>query len=152
MAQRAVAERLQSKSMHVPFCGCQIWLGTTSNGGYGAINIRGKMTSTHRASYAANVGDIPDGMHVLHRCDVRACINPEHLFLGTHSDNMADMAAKGRGFALPPERNPLAKLTFAKVASIRAAIGRQKDIAKAFDVSLSTVHRIKNLKTWKGMN
>jgi hypothetical protein len=78
---------------------CWLWTGCKHPVlGYGSIGtgVGSKTMPAHRASYQIHIGPIPDGLHVLHRCDVRHCVNPEHLWIGTHSDNMADMAAKGR--------------------------------------------------------
>lgn len=76
--------------------GCWLWLGRLNHKGYGVVRFRGKTWQAHRAMYADRVGAIPDGLFVLHRCDVRACVNPEHLFTGTNQDNMRDMVTKGR--------------------------------------------------------
>lgn len=79
--------------------GCWIWQGCKNNKGYGMVSRRGRGFSpqlAHRYMYEQHVGPIPDGMHLLHRCDTPACVNPTHMFIGTRSDNMRDMVAKGR--------------------------------------------------------
>ena len=76
---------------------CWLWTGSLDKDGYGKTSINYKHWKTHRASWNYFVGPIPEGMSVLHKCDVRACCNPEHLWLGTQKDNLRDMFAKGRG-------------------------------------------------------
>lgn len=75
---------------------CLLWTGRKSKDGYGKINRKGKTLSAHRYSWTLVNGPIPEGLFVLHKCDVPTCINPDHLFLGTHQDNMDDMKNKGR--------------------------------------------------------
>jgi hypothetical protein len=76
---------------------CMLWASTKDRKGYGRIPSKGVgQVQAHRAMYEAFIGEIPEGMHVLHKCDTPPCVNPDHLFLGTHNDNMADMKAKGR--------------------------------------------------------
>lgn len=87
-----------------PIDGCWEWLGGLTHGGYAAFNAGGKRIDGHRFSYGAYRGIIPKGMHVCHTCDNPKCVNPLHLFVGTHSDNMKDAFRKGRIF--PPRRKP----------------------------------------------
>ena len=77
--------------------GCHVWTGARNVWGYGRVHWGGKMYSAHRVAWKFAHGAIPDGKFVLHRCDNRGCVNPDHLFLGTAKDNARDMVAKGRG-------------------------------------------------------
>lgn len=75
--------------------GCILWIKGLQHK-YGSLRIGNKSWRAHRYSWTIHNGDIPNGMYVLHRCDTPACVNPEHLFLGTHSENMQDKISKGR--------------------------------------------------------
>ena len=76
--------------------GCWLWLGSTKGGGYGRFRLRGASLRAHRAAWELYRGPIPIGVCVLHRCDVRVCVNPDHLWLGTVRDNNLDAIRKGR--------------------------------------------------------
>jgi hypothetical protein len=78
---------------------CWLWQGVLNKKGYGRYYTRGKVFFAHRVSYELFKGEIPPGLLVLHRCDVPTCVNPNHLFVGTHSDNAKDAVAKGRSGA-----------------------------------------------------
>jgi hypothetical protein len=132
----------------VPECGCWIWIGSSTNGGYGTMSIKNKNVYVHRISWEIHRGQIPRGMCVLHRCDVRPCMNPDHLFLGTRPDNSSDMARKNR--STQGSRNPMAKLTEEKAKIIRSASGKSNyKIAAAFNVCDETIRRIRNGTGWK---
>jgi len=75
---------------------CWLWTGAMNSAGYGLFSFEGKEALAHRFSYRLFTGEIPDGLVILHSCDVRECINPEHLSVGTHTENMEDCLAKGR--------------------------------------------------------
>jgi hypothetical protein len=88
---------------------CWLWRGACNNAGYGTIGAGGttaqgtaRMTTAHRVSWEMHNSPIPKGQHVLHRCDVRACVNPAHLFLGSNRDNMRDAVRKGRHAGVLP--------------------------------------------------
>jgi hypothetical protein len=106
----------------------------------------GKAVYAHRAAWEMVNGSIGD-LYVLHRCDNRKCVNPEHLFLGTFDENMADMVRKDRQ-ALGT-RNGHAKLTDDQVRGIRAATGRQKAIAAEFGVTQSLISMIRSGRIWQ---
>jgi hypothetical protein len=130
---------------------CWEWQGHLTKG-YGRFHM-GKSWVSHRAAYTLLVGEIPDGMHVLHRCDNRRCCNPEHLFLGTNADNMADKAAKGRVPDMTGAKNPNSRLTEKDIEDIRAlyATGTktQKEIGKMYGVTQVCISQVVTGLHWK---
>ena len=94
----SMRERFMRHVSPEPNTGCWLWEVSCRPNGYGqfAPDGSGRPVHAHRAAYELLVGTIPEGMQVCHRCDVRSCVNPDHLFLGTQKDNVDDMRAKGR--------------------------------------------------------
>jgi hypothetical protein len=135
--------------------GCIPWIGMLTNKGYGFIHSheRRTMLLAHRVAYEFAFGPIPEGLGVCHHCDNPACVNPDHLFLGTHAENMADMKAKGRGRTSIGEARPLAKVTEADVKAMREcyALGNTtlKELGNQYGLSDSSVSSLINRKTWK---
>lgn len=101
----SLVERLLAKTPEPGEGGCWPWTGPVGNSGYGVIGAGNRLSiSTHKLSWLLFCGETPPGQCVLHRCDNRRCINPEHLFLGTHAENSRDMVAKGRHVSGPAKR------------------------------------------------
>jgi hypothetical protein len=146
---------------------CWEWQGNKQNKGYGTLVVRGKRVSAHRYAWTLTNGDIPERMCVLHKCDVRHCINPAHLFLGTFKDNSDDMVSKGRGgpaLHKPGELNPQAVLTWEQALAIREEglevleaerlygiprYGYLTRIGRRYGVSPGVVKPIIEGKTWR---
>lgn len=127
--------------------GCWIWSGPKDSKGYGRIFSGGKYIKAHRLSWLIFNGKIPPRhIAVCHKCDVPACVNPRHLFLGTSEDNFADMRAKGR--QAKGERTGAAKLTEAKVLAIRKDPRNISEIAPDYGVSIVLIGKIKKRKAW----
>lgn len=128
--------------------------------GYGAFSVDGKPRGAHRVSWELAFGPIPENLQVLHKCDVRRCVNPAHLFLGTHADNMRDMVKKGRAsgpkdpnkFGVPPLKlgtgNGNAKLTDDVVRKIRASDASLRSLARQFGVTHATIARVRRGEGW----
>lgn len=156
--------------------GCWVWTGSTERGGYGHMCLTNsrKMGKAHRISWELHFGKIPDGMMVCHHCDNPPCVRPDHLFLGSNSDNVADMIAKKRdwrsvrpeaqpsgdrhGRRLHPETCPrgessgqhiLTEQQVIKIRKMRSAGMTLVKIASMFGVSFSAIHLIATRKSWK---
>lgn len=141
--------------MPEPNSGCWLWVNCISGReGYGQISSAGVQLYAHRLSYVAFKGPIPDGLFVCHKCDVRTCVNPDHLFLGTAGDNARDRDSKGRSgtHGLYGEKSHTAKLNDEKVRAILADKRSQAAIARDYGVTQSQISRIKNGHVWEHVN
>lgn len=131
--------------------GCWNWHGSINAYGYGRMLLSGKEAKAHRIAWEKAYGPIPSGLCVLHTCDNRRCVNPEHLFLGTKGDNNSDRKVKGRNADRRGEKNPLAKLGWPQVRAIRnlsQSGTKNKMLVKVFGVSEATVRSVISHKTW----
>lgn len=137
-----IAGRLHA-GLRVEPNGCVVWVKTKNAGGYGRIarGSRGAgVAGTHRVSWELANGPVPEGMYVLHHCDNPPCCNPDHLFLGTLSDNTQDMLTKGRarGHLQGGERHPDARLTDAQVTELRrlaATVNNYAELGRRFGIT-----------------
>jgi hypothetical protein len=128
---------------------CWPWLAHRDRHGYGRFTVRGRSALAHREAYALFYGHEPQGMLVCHSCDNRSCCNPDHLWAGTHGDNVRDMLAKGRQDDRRGERNPATKLTADQACAIRNAVGvKQSTLAARYGVSVSMVSLIRLGQAW----
>jgi hypothetical protein len=147
-------ERFMLRVVEFPNGGCWIWVGAYQTTGYGRWTTqRAKHRYAHRVAYEMYRGPIPDGLCVLHNCpggDNPACVNPEHMFLGTRAENQADMAHKGR--SIRGEKRPNAKLTAADVMEVRAGLANgtpSRELAARFGVTRGTINDVGRRYSWK---
>lgn len=135
------------KKVRVVESGCHEWQGYVAKNGYGQVGGDDqKVIYVHRAAWLLANGD-PGTAYVLHECDNRRCVNLDHLFLGTFTDNMADMERKGRTAC--GDRLPHTKLTAEQVKDIRASKVGTVALAKLYGVAPSTLSLARNGRQWK---
>ena len=129
---------------------CWWWTGHCTGKGYGEFKWKGKNWGTHRASWTLHNGEIPEGMHVLHHCDNRKCVNPEHLYLGTNQQNVDDREIRGRGLTGRPGRKPL--FTIEQVNRMQELVAHkvpQTKVAEMFGISQPSLWAIIHKKSYK---
>ncbi len=145
--------RFSENWMPEPFSGCWLWFGYTKPTGYGTISVNRKMLRSHRFSWMLHRGEIPNGLHVLHTCDTPSCVNPDHLFLGTHTENIKDRDRKRRNTR--GVTHPKAKLSEDDVRELRKM--RQqgmsyRKLADFFHLNRKTAYYAANGKTWRDVS
>lgn len=143
----SLSDRLSEKSIPVTESGCVIWDGWVDRDGYGRIKIGSSNYAVHRVAWELNFGPIPYGMSVCHHCDVPACINQTHLFIGNNSDNVADKVAKHRQARGSMRRS--AKLTERDVTAILQSNRTALELARQYGIDRSKIYRIRSGDSWK---
>lgn len=151
----AIRDRFETKFIPEPMSGCWLWEGSLHP--YGKFSVQKTQFNSHRVSFAIYRGTIQQGLVVCHRCDNPACVNPDHLFLGTQADNLADMHRKGRNVVRGPTVNrgkyfkvgQPRKLTMEQAGEIRKSILPRGQLAKKYDVSCRTINSIIKWEVYK---
>lgn len=149
---RTIRERLEAKIQRIPFSGCMIWMGHCDKNGYGLIAVNGKKSQgAHRVSYTEAYG-APKNF-VCHTCDVPSCINPEHLYDGTNSDNMQDRSRRGRANKAKGALHGKSKYTEEDVKCMREMRLSGKTLRQIADAygakSTGNIWHIVSGKTWR---
>lgn len=137
---KSAEDRFMAKVSPEPNSGCWLWTGGVASNGYGMFWFNGKVDTAPRQSYRMFCGEIVDDLHIMHKCDVKLCVNPDHLSLGTNAENTFDKQKKGRAAK---------KLTPAEVLKMRsmATLSKRK-LAKEFDVDRRMVQFILRGRNW----
>jgi hypothetical protein len=145
-------QRLYDKFKVDESTGCWNWTAGLDRDGYSVFEFRPFAQRGHRASWIIHNGSIPDGMLVCHKCDNRKCINPDHLFLGTSSDNNQDMMNKMRNIYHCGSKSVLSKLTEEKVIEMRDRYAKggitQRKLALEYGIGYKAVCKIINRQRW----
>ena len=142
-------ERFEAKFAPDPATGCWLWVACCFTRGlpYGEFWFEGKPNHAHRVAWIIFRGSIPNGLCVLHRCDVPQCVNPSHLFLGTGADNARDCKAKNR--QAKGAHHGRAKLTEEQVREIRTDGRTSPAISADYGVASCTIRQIKSYRVWR---
>lgn len=146
--EAALRARIDARSIPEPNTGCWLWLGAANEKGYSQISLKGRAFFVHRLAFILSGRKITPGMFVCHKCDVPACCNPEHLFLGTAGDNVHDMDRKGRDRRPRGSQLRTAKLTEQDVLEIRNAKETNVALARQYGVSTTAISEARSGRKW----
>lgn len=136
-------ERFETKFKKIK-SGCWEWIAGSRGVGYGAIKVKGKTIDAHRISYLIYRGEIPENLNVCHTCDNRKCVNPDHLFLGTHSDNMQDCSKKNRLSIQNPKVREKIKQALIELQGIKITDNRGN--------IFNSLTEVRDFYNWKSLN
>jgi hypothetical protein len=143
-----LSEKIEKSIVRIPESGCWIWMKNINHRGYGMTCLgRGTNLSAHRVSYEEKYGKIPNGLMALHSCDVRSCVNPDHIFIGTQQDNMTDKVLKNR--QANGQKHGMSKLKEDEAKEIKYSNERTEVLALRFNCSKVMVRQIRQGRYWK---
>jgi hypothetical protein len=138
---------LLSKAMPIPFSGCMVLFDyAPDKDGYVKLSVKGRGVRAHRLAFSLANGVEISGKCVCHTCDIPSCVNPSHLFLGSHQDNMDDMKKKGRNPTM--EKHGRSKINLDIARKIRASKDSDLMLSKMYGIASSTVYEIKKSLIW----
>jgi len=155
---QTLKDKLEFYSVPEPNSGCWLWIGSKLNKGHGCLKVGDKTMLAHRASWEVHKGAIPNGLWVLHLCNNACCINPSHLTLGTHQENMAYMVTSGRSRQIGKNgsANHHAKLTEENVRYIRKSLKEKtktrRQLSNEFEVTYQLIRHIEMRRGWSHLN
>jgi len=145
-------EKVDKRPGHGPNGDCWVWTASRLPAGYGTFRLKDRVQKAHRVSFMLHVGDLPEDRMIRHDCDNPACVNPAHLRIGEHFQNMKDMVDRGRGRAPSGIAHHSKKLTEDQVRAIRSDLRKQREIAADYGVTQGAVAAIKSRRTWKHLD
>jgi len=141
---------IEDNSTPVTESGCWIWEMCIGNDGYGKVSYKGKTYRAHRHSYEVFKDDIPEGLLVCHSCDTPSCVNPEHLFLGTHQDNIGDMVSKNRSDTCGGRKNHPRELVDKIISDSKNLGWGKRKLSKKYGIPMGTIsHYIRGTRRKK---
>lgn len=143
-----IAEKIDRNSVRVPETGCWLWVGSLTTYGYGRMTFGAKTEFlAHRLSYEQKYGKIPEGKFALHQCDIKCCVNPDHIFIGTQQDNMTDKVKKKR--QAKGESHGMSKLTKDQAVEAKFSDEKPSVLAKKFKCSAVMIRQIRSGHYWR---